>query len=41
MAYKSVNPYNGKVLKTFDDMTDLDKALRPLFLLYSDCSGWC
>lgn len=22
MAYKSVNPYNGKVLRTFDDMTD-------------------
>ncbi|HXL27657.1 MAG TPA: NAD-dependent succinate-semialdehyde dehydrogenase [Chthoniobacterales bacterium] len=22
MAYKSVNPYNGKVLKTFDDITD-------------------
>ena len=22
MAYKSVNPYNGKVLKMFDDMTD-------------------
>ena len=22
MAYKSVNPYNGKVLRTFDDMTN-------------------
>src|SRR6266481_6397323 len=22
MAYESVNPYNGKVLKTFDDITD-------------------
>ena len=27
MAYSSVNPYNGKVLRTFDDMTDPDKAL--------------
>jgi hypothetical protein len=27
MAYKSVNQYNGKVLRTFDDITDLDKAL--------------
>jgi hypothetical protein len=27
MACISVNPYNGKVLKTFDDMTDPDIAL--------------
>jgi hypothetical protein len=27
MACIGVNPYNGKVLKTFDDMTDPDIAL--------------
>jgi len=30
MTYQSVNPYNGKILKTFEEMTDgqLDKALE-------------
>ena len=30
MAYQSVNPYNGKVLKTFKELTDqqLEKALK-------------
>ncbi len=30
MTYQSVNPYNGKTLKTFKELTDkqLDKALE-------------
>ena len=30
MSYKSVNPYNGKILKTFKELTDqqLEKALK-------------
>ena len=30
MAYKSVNPYNGKVLKTFEELTNkqLEKAIK-------------
>ena len=30
MAYQSVNPYNGKVLKTFEEHTDkqLEKAIK-------------
>lgn len=30
MAYQSVNPYDRKILKTFEELTDVDKFARPV-----------